>query len=211
VSLLIGKRLQTLRSLFDFSQIIPVYCSELFDEIREVTSRPKFSKYFKPDSIERLLGLFERAGTEYHLDQIKSQFVDPKDDYLLTLIEVSGADYLVTGDKALLNLGTHADTSIVSAGALDDILYSLKLDYCTNLMRSLASPIRFKMVQIILDQDTITKSDLFERLKNLSSNPNAHLRLLKNAGILEVVGSEQEIVIDHGLLIKIGVALSNFK
>lgn len=44
---------------------------------------------------------------------------DPYDDYLLSLAQVSGADYLVTGDKGhLLTLGHIGATQIVTAREL---------------------------------------------------------------------------------------------
>ena len=39
---------------------------------------------------------------------------DPKDDYLLTLAQQARLDYLVTGDKDLLVLGTHLQTEILT-------------------------------------------------------------------------------------------------
>ena len=40
---------------------------------------------------------------------------DPKDSYLLALAEAGQAEFLVTGDKELLALGSHKTTRIVSA------------------------------------------------------------------------------------------------
>jgi uncharacterized protein len=39
---------------------------------------------------------------------------DPKDSYLLALAEAGQAQYLVTGDKELLELGGHKATKIIS-------------------------------------------------------------------------------------------------
>jgi predicted nucleic acid-binding protein len=39
---------------------------------------------------------------------------DPKDDFLLALCKESRADYLVTGDKALLEIGKYAKTEILT-------------------------------------------------------------------------------------------------
>ena len=40
---------------------------------------------------------------------------DPKDSYLLALAEAGQAEFLVTGNKELLALGSHKTTRIVSA------------------------------------------------------------------------------------------------
>ena len=47
---------------------------------------------------------------------------DPGDDFLLAMAAAAGADYLVTGDKALLGLQRIADTRIVSARRFAAIL-----------------------------------------------------------------------------------------
>ena len=47
---------------------------------------------------------------------------DPGDDFLLAMAAASGADYLVTGDKALLGLQRIADTRIVSVRRFAAIL-----------------------------------------------------------------------------------------
>ncbi|MGH8629173.1 MAG: putative toxin-antitoxin system toxin component, PIN family [Burkholderiales bacterium] len=47
---------------------------------------------------------------------------DPGDDYLLAMAAAAGADYLVTGDKALMELKRFAVTRIVSARRFASIL-----------------------------------------------------------------------------------------
>ena len=47
---------------------------------------------------------------------------DPKDDYLLAYALVGRADYLVTGDRDLLVLGTVGRLSIITAAGLIEIL-----------------------------------------------------------------------------------------
>ncbi|MFN0174973.1 MAG: hypothetical protein ACKVU0_10025 [Saprospiraceae bacterium] len=43
-----------------------------------------------------------------------ADFIDPKDNYLLDLSKTVGADFLVTGDKPLLNLDFYGTTQIIS-------------------------------------------------------------------------------------------------
>jgi putative PIN family toxin of toxin-antitoxin system len=47
---------------------------------------------------------------------------DPKDDIFLECAEVSGADYLVSGDKDLLVIGQHGRTQILKPRAFLDVL-----------------------------------------------------------------------------------------
>ena len=133
IGLLIGKRIQSLRSLFSFAQVTIVYSADLLEEIKAVTSRAKFIKYFDQTKLDQFIDLLTRVGEEYSIVQITPRFSDPKDDFLLALIEESGADYLVTGDKALLNLVQFADTAIVGAREFDKILYSERVNYCIRI------------------------------------------------------------------------------
>ena len=51
-----------------------------------------------------------------------ADFFDPKDNYLLDLSETVEADFLVTGDKPLLNLQFHGNTRIISYRNFCDML-----------------------------------------------------------------------------------------
>ncbi len=47
---------------------------------------------------------------------------DPEDDYVLATARLGGADYLVTGDKRLLALGSYEGTNLVTPRQFLDIL-----------------------------------------------------------------------------------------
>lgn len=47
---------------------------------------------------------------------------DPEDNYLLALAEAGEAQFLVTGDKLLLELKRHKATRIVAPGALLELV-----------------------------------------------------------------------------------------
>ena len=51
---------------------------------------------------------------------------DPDDDNILRLAEETFSEYIVTGDKDLLVLGSHLKTKIVSPRDFADILHSLE-------------------------------------------------------------------------------------
>ena len=102
ISFLIGKRLAFLNMFISSGQIKLVYCNQLLDEIRDVTSRPKLKKYFPKQSVNELIELIETIGEFHKFKPINFINRDPKDNFLLDLIEVSKADFLVTGDKDLL-------------------------------------------------------------------------------------------------------------
>ncbi len=70
-------------------------------EIKLVTSREKLKKYFPKESVNELIELLETIAV--HVPIKPKHFInrDPKDNFLLDLIDFSNADYLVTGDKDL--------------------------------------------------------------------------------------------------------------
>ena len=47
---------------------------------------------------------------------------DPKDDFLLGLAKKSSADYLVTGDKDLLDLKKYQNTEIITIDMFERII-----------------------------------------------------------------------------------------
>ncbi|MVN22667.1 putative toxin-antitoxin system toxin component, PIN family [Mucilaginibacter arboris] len=102
ISFLVGKRLSSIKKYIASSQITIVTTEQLLNEIKEVTGRERLKKYFPQESVVELLELLE---TIAELVEIKPTHLinrDPKDNFLLDLIDFSKADYLVTGDKDLL-------------------------------------------------------------------------------------------------------------
>ena len=104
ISFLIGRRLSRLVDLLSDERIQLVICDDLLDEIREVTSRPKFAKYFPAKEVESLIDFMQIIGETFHPTQQISLCRDAADDYLLALAIDARAHYLVTGDQDLLVL-----------------------------------------------------------------------------------------------------------
>lgn len=121
ISFLIGRKLSCLLSLLSHPNFELVVSQELLDEIREVSSRPKLMKYFSQEQIALLLDFMSEETLSYQLENITLRCRDPKDDYLLELAIVSKADYLVTGDKDLLDLDKIGSCQIVSAIEFDSL------------------------------------------------------------------------------------------
>ncbi|MBD3589429.1 putative toxin-antitoxin system toxin component, PIN family [Bacteroides sp. GM023] len=121
ISFLIGRKLSCLLSLLSHPNFELVVSQELLDEIREVSSRPKLMKYFSQEQIALLLDFMSEETQSYQLENIMPRCRDPKDDYLLELAIVSKADYLVTGDKDLLDLDKIGSCQIVSAIEFDSL------------------------------------------------------------------------------------------
>ena len=55
ISFLIGRRLSKLVDLLSNERIQLIICDELLAEIQEVTTRPKFAKYFPAKDVESLI------------------------------------------------------------------------------------------------------------------------------------------------------------
>jgi uncharacterized protein len=118
ISLLIGKRIVALVTLFHDPRFQVIVDSLLLDELDQVARRPKFKKLFPVEKVDELVYLVERtaeilsAGTE-----IKAVSRDPADDYLLDLCKRAKARLLLTGDEDLLVLGKHGRTRIIAPRA----------------------------------------------------------------------------------------------
>ena len=88
-------------TLFEHHEAI--VCPTLLEEIEDVLSRPRLLKRISGDRARRYLGDL-RIMTTRVLDpiEIAAHTRDPDDDYLVALAREHNADYIVTGDKDLL-------------------------------------------------------------------------------------------------------------
>lgn len=102
ISFLIGKRLSFIKKYVASGQIIIITTPQLLTEIKEVTKREKLKKYFPEESVKDLIELLETIAEQIEIKPVHFINRDPKDNFLLDLIDFSKADYLVTGDKDLL-------------------------------------------------------------------------------------------------------------
>ena len=123
ISFLIGKRLTALQTIFGNPHVRVVFCDELEREFLDVACRPKIRKYVDELQIDRV----HRLMTQYceHIFVTGQSAIynrDPKDVYLLALAETVGADYLVSGDSDLTDLGSFHHTRIVTFQQLLDLL-----------------------------------------------------------------------------------------
>ena len=114
ISYLISKRLSQIDQLILDDQLTLLFSEELLEEFIEVANRPKFEKYFSNEDVINLLLLFDFYG---ELVKIKSNMEicrDPKDNFLLNIAVDGKADYLITGDKDLLEIGEVGQTLILT-------------------------------------------------------------------------------------------------
>jgi hypothetical protein len=114
ISFLIGKRLSFIKNCISSGQITIVTTEQLLKEIKEVTSRERLKKYFPQESVIELLELLETISEKVEIKPTHFINRDPKDNFLLDLIDFSKADYLVTGDKDLLVLNPFKSATILT-------------------------------------------------------------------------------------------------
>ena len=135
ISFLIGRKLSSLLDLLSYPEFQLVISTELIEEIHDVVSRPKLAKYYTSENVNMLMKYMKDFSLSFELGNIPSRCRDPKDDYLLELALVSDADFLVTGDKDLLEVKKIGNCQIVTAMEFD--IYSSSIGHSTVLHEAL--------------------------------------------------------------------------
>lgn len=122
ISFLIGKRLSGIKQHLTDGRIKIVTTDLLLTEIREVTGRKKLRKYFAPKNVDELLRLLELIAEKVNITPTHTICRDPKDNFLLDLIDSSKADYLITGDADLLEHNPFLTAQIISPSEFEELL-----------------------------------------------------------------------------------------
>jgi len=122
ISFLIGKRLSFIKKYIADGSIIIVITPQLLTEIKEVTSRKRLEKYFPQESVNELIELLETIAERIEIRPTHFINRDPKDNFLLDLIDFSKADYLVTGDKDLLEHNPFKTAEILTPANFEKIM-----------------------------------------------------------------------------------------
>ncbi|TAE26129.1 MAG: putative toxin-antitoxin system toxin component, PIN family [Candidatus Kapaibacterium sp.] len=96
-------------------------------ELERVLKRKKFAKKLSPEIIQEAINLHQDFCQFFHPNALFTLSPDLKDNYLFDICRESRAQYLVTGDRALLAMkvvhfsGSHS-TSVISFTRLREIL-----------------------------------------------------------------------------------------
>jgi putative PIN family toxin of toxin-antitoxin system len=114
ISFLIGKELQNLKNLIVTEKIQLITTDQLLNELKIVVARPKLQKYFGQEKVTELISLLDIVSEKLKIKKIEQVCPDPKDDFLLALSKESKANYLVTGDKDLLEIRIYGRTEIMT-------------------------------------------------------------------------------------------------
>lgn len=121
ISFLIGKKLSIIKDYISSGEIKIVITQQLLDEIKDVTTRPRIKKYFPQQSVNELIALLKAIAIIVEIEPTHFNCKDPKDNFLLDLIDFSKADYLVTGDKFLLELNPFMTATILKPADFDTV------------------------------------------------------------------------------------------
>jgi putative PIN family toxin of toxin-antitoxin system len=121
ISFLIGKQLSFVTDLIASKQITVIVNEQLFAELEIVTKRPKLQKYFQQEKVQELIMFLRLVGEVYDNPAKHTLCRDEKDNFLLDLVDISKADYLVTGDKDLIELNPFKTAQIITPKQFEDI------------------------------------------------------------------------------------------
>jgi hypothetical protein len=120
VSFIISNKLSLLDSFLFNDEARILFSTELIHEIEETIAKPKLKKYFKANGLEEMLSTFEPFIDLIEIKTVVTVCRDPKDNFLLALAKDGKADYLLTGDKDLLDLIKFGKTKIKTITAFID-------------------------------------------------------------------------------------------
>ena len=126
ISFLIGHQTALVRRMLTDLRFDVYVCARLVEEIRDVASRDKIRKHLGPNDLDDLLAIINAFCQFVNIEAGVSPTAvrDPKDLYLLALADTIGADYIVSGDADLTDLGQYNQTSIIKlAGFKAMMLY----------------------------------------------------------------------------------------
>ena len=127
ISFIISKKYKLLDNFLFSGNIRLLFSKELIDEIQRTILKPKLKIYFQDNALEKMLTAFEPF---IDLIEVKSKIEkcrDPQDNFLLSLAKDGNADFLITGDKDLLDLRKLGKTEIVTIANFLSFIRTLKL------------------------------------------------------------------------------------
>lgn len=104
--------------LWETGKIIPVISRETFDEFKKVLAYPKFSlteEEIKAIIDNNILPFFEVADITKTVDGVCR---DTEDDKFISCAVSASADYIVSGDRDLYDLGRYKSIKIINVNAL---------------------------------------------------------------------------------------------
>ncbi len=103
-----------------------LFSKELITEIEQTISKPKLKRYFGGNALEEMLFSFEPFIDFIETESLITICRDPKDNFLFALAKDGNADYLLTGDKDLLDLKKFGKTKIIT---ISKFIFSINTNF----------------------------------------------------------------------------------
>ena len=115
ISFLLGHQVQFVRRVLSDMRFEVYVCARLIEEIRDVASRDKICKHLGSNDLDDLLAILNAFCQFVVIESEVSPTAvrDPKDLYLLALADTIRADYIVSGDADLTDLGEYHQARII--------------------------------------------------------------------------------------------------
>jgi putative PIN family toxin of toxin-antitoxin system len=114
ISFIISHKQDQLDTLLFDEKARLLFSTELIDEIQQTIIKPKLKKYFGTNAFQAMFSTFEPFIDLIEVEITITVCRDPKDNFLLALAKDGKADYLLTGDKDLLDLKKFGKTKIIT-------------------------------------------------------------------------------------------------
>lgn len=92
----------------------PLASEATLDELAEALSRAKFDRYASVEDRRHFMRLYARICEYVHCHRRVAACRDPKDDKFLELAVNGEADFILTGDRDLLELNPYLGTTILT-------------------------------------------------------------------------------------------------
>lgn len=112
ISFIISKKQHLIDPLLYSEEARLLFSKELIAEINQTITKPKLKRYFSTNALEEMLLAFDPFIDFIEVKSIVTICRDAKDNFLLALAKDGEADYLLTGDKDLLDLRKFGMTKI---------------------------------------------------------------------------------------------------
>ncbi len=135
VSMLLGsKNCLRIYEVFVKGKIDLVISDELFNEISNVLKRDAFSKIVSAQDLKELKDLLNSDAEWVKLKHCHTSCRDPKDNIILETALSGKVDFIVTGDKDLLDLKQFHKIPIVTPKQFSEVLSTLSGDQTSSRM-----------------------------------------------------------------------------
>ncbi len=122
ISFLIGKSLRGLQNHIESQSIKIITCKEQYYELSEVFKKPKIKKFFSKEQVEEFFELLDESSDCIELVTKSKICRDEKDNYLVSLAIDSHSNFLITGDKDLLELDRIGETLVLKFSDFEQLL-----------------------------------------------------------------------------------------